>query len=72
MTLREVLLTDFQADPLWMKFLAVSYMTPQIFLAGLVGLVDEMVVRLDELVVLQLLFLFLVDIADFPYDSIIM
>ena len=46
MVLGEVLLTDFQAAPLWITFLVLSSMVPQILVAGLLRLVFEMVVRL--------------------------
>ena len=50
-----------------MKFLVVSSIVPQILIAGMVHLVDEMVVNLVGLVLCQLLFNFVVDIAVLPY-----
>ena len=67
-----MLLTDFQADPLQMKFLAVSSMVTQILVTVLVCLVAEMVVRLVEFVVHQLLFHFVVEITFSPYSAIMM
>ena len=72
MVLGAVLLTDFQAAPLWMKFMIVSSMVPQILVAGMLRLVAEMVVSLVGLVVHQLLFQFVVEIAVMPYSSIMM
>ena len=59
-TLRAVLLKGFQAAPLQIKFLVVSSMVSQIFVVGLVNLVDETVVNVVELVLRQLLFQFVI------------
>ena len=62
----------FQANPLQMKFLVVSSVVPLIFVAGLVHLVTETVVDVVGLVVCQLLFNFLLEIAVFIYAAIMM
>ena len=72
MTPRAELLKYFQVDPMWMTFMVVRSMVTPILLEGLVHLVAETVVNIFELVVRQLLFQFVVEIAVFPYASIIM
>ena len=62
----------FQANPLQMKFLVVSSVVPLIVVAGLVHLVTETVVDVVGLVVCQLLFNFLLEIAVFIYAAIMM
>ena len=72
MTPRAELLKYFQVDPMWMTFMVVRSMVTPILLEGLVHLVAETVVNIFELVVHQLLFQFVVEIAVLPYASIIM
>ena len=72
MTLREALLTYLQVDSLCITFLVVNPMVPQILIADLVCLVAETFVNLVDLVVHQLLILFVADIVFFPYTAIIM
>ena len=55
-----------------MKFMVVSYIVPQILVAGLVHLLADTVVNLVVLVVRQLLFQFGVDISVLTYASIMM
>ena len=52
------------------KFLVVSSTIPQIFVAGMVLLVAETVVNFFVLVVCQLLFKFVAEIAVLPYAAI--
>ena len=54
------------------NFLVVSSIVPQILVAGLVHLLAETVVNIFGLVVRQLMFQFLVEIAVLPYAAIIM
>ena len=55
MTLWASLITYFEVYPLWMTFMVVNSMVPQILVADMVRLVAEMVVNLVELVLHKLL-----------------
>ena len=62
MTRRAALLTYYQAAPLRMKFMVVSYMVPRILESGLLHLVSDNVVNIVELVVHKLLFQYIFEI----------
>ena len=72
MVLAKVLLAIVWTDPLWMTFLVVSSMVPHILVAGMLRLVVEMVMILFGLVVHQLFFQFVVEIAVLLYDAVMM
>ena len=55
-----------------MTFLVVSSMVPHILVAGMLRLVVEMVMILFGLVVHQLFFQFVVEIAVLLYDAVMM
>ena len=72
MPLRTAILTGFQEDSLQMTFLVVSFMIPQILVAGLVHMEPEKVVNLVQSLVRQLMFRFVVKIVILPYSAIMM